>query len=90
MRIRFASPLAKMFGRRDCDIPVACPITVEEVVAVLSREFAQTDVFRDGYPGKPYVPHVLMVIKNGRYLLKPTDRLEEHDYLEIIPPIMGG
>lgn len=90
MRIRFASPLAKLIGRRDCDITVQHAVTVEEVVGLLSHEFAQTAVFKDHYHGKPYVPHVLMVIKNGRYLLKPHDQLENHDNLEIIPPMMGG
>ena len=90
MRIRFASPLAKLIGQRDCDITIHRTITVEEVVGLLSRKFAQTEVFEGDYPGKPYVPHVLMVIKNGRYLLKPQDRIEDDDHLEIIPPIMGG
>ncbi|MBP1764675.1 MAG: hypothetical protein H6Q65_1733, partial [Firmicutes bacterium] len=31
-----------------------------------------------------------MVIKNGRHLLGTQDCLENHDDLEIIPPIMGG
>lgn len=90
MRIRFASPLAKILGQSDCDLVIHRTTTVEEVVGHLSREFAQTQVFASHYPGKPYVPHILMVIKNGRYLLKPHDCLENHDDLEIIPPIMGG
>lgn len=90
MRIRFASPLAKIIGQRDCNLVVENTITVEEVVGLLSREFAQTQIFSAHYPGKPYVPHILMVIKNGRHLLKPQDNLENHDDLEIIPPIMGG
>ena len=90
MRIYFASPLAKMIGQRDYNITVHSTVTVEEVVCLLSRRFAQTQVFQDDYPGKSYVPNLLMVLKNGRYLLKPQDCLENHDDLEIIPPIMGG
>lgn len=90
MRIRFASPLAKMIGQRDCDIVVHKTMTVEEVVDLLSCKFAQTPVFEDDYPGKIWVPDFLMVIKNGRHLLGTQDCLENHDDLEIIPPIMGG
>ncbi len=90
MRIRFASPLAKLVGKREHDIFLPQAVTADEVVRLLSDEFAQTQLFCNHYPGKVYIPHLMMMIKNGRHLLKPNDKLEDHDALEIIPPIMGG
>jgi len=90
MRIYFSSPLAKIFGQCDCDVVVHDTITVEEVVGLLATKFARTSVFANDYLGKPWLLNGLIVLKNGRYLLGAEDRLENHDDLEIMPPIMGG
>lgn len=89
MRISFARPLARIVGEQSCTITVHQSVTVEEVIQILSRKFAHTEVFQMSN-GKAIVPCVCMVLKNGKYLVKPEDRINDADELELIPPIMGG
>lgn len=90
MRIKFAGPLAKVLGTKECLVTVQQGITLDEVIAILSGEFSHTGFFRDGIVREDFVPYVWMALKNGRDLLNPDDRLEDSDEIEFIPPIMGG
>lgn len=90
MRIRFASPLARMLGVAECDIAVDQGITVGGVVALLACKFSHTEVFREGVDQDGFVPYVWVALRNGRDLLDADDTLTDSDELEFLPPILGG
>ncbi|EAX48184.1 thiamineS protein [Thermosinus carboxydivorans Nor1] len=90
MNIQFAGPLAKVLGHKRWVIRSGGQLTAEEVIVRLAHDFPQAEVFREVRRGKPPIPYMFMVIKNGKSLLRPHDRLDDQDELEIIPPIMGG
>jgi molybdopterin converting factor small subunit len=90
MHIRFASPLAKILGTKECTVMVQESVTVEEMLAILAHQFSHAGFFRDRAKEDGFVPYVCMVLKNRKTLLNAGDRLHNGDELELLPPIMGG
>jgi len=83
MKIKFASSIAELAGERECKIQIKKDLLVRDFISLLMAKYP-------GLKGLASYPYGFMIIKNGRYLVRDEEVLEDSDWVELIPPILGG
>jgi len=88
MRIIFSEPFAKKTGISEWDFEIAVSLPVKRLLEIIAEEHPYLNSIRHEFVDR--YPYGGMLLINKRSIAKPDDIVSNADYVEIIPPIMGG
>ena len=88
MRITFSEPFSKKTGISEWDLEITANIPVKRLLEIMAEEHPFLNSIRHEFVDR--YPYGGMLLINKRSIARPDDIVRNTDYVEVIPPLMGG